>query len=187
MTRILAAMLTILLTGCSALLPSARQTTRSPWKNYETAREAFARIEPGTTSREQLYAMGFNPQTTPNITLMNYLDVTRLFIPNESIALSDLHPDLQTCLHAKNRCHGYAIQTGHVFRERYGNTLLDVFNFHRKTKTTGWQFQGWVILNNGLVVYKLEGGKPNIEELEDKRNPLGPLQDISLPTDLLVK
>jgi len=187
MRRILAALLIAQLAACSALLPTARQTTRSPWKSYEEARQAFAAIEPGQTSREALYTMGFNPQTTPNIALMNYLDVTRLFIPNESIALADLHPDVQTCLQAKNRCHGYAINTGHVFRERYGNTLLDVFNFHRKTKTTGWQFQGWVILNNGLVVYKLEAGKPNIEELEDKRNPLGPLQDISLPTDLLVK
>jgi hypothetical protein len=187
MKRMITVSLLALFTGCSALLPSARQSTRSPWKNYGDAQQAFAQIEPGQTSREQLYAMGFNPQTMPNITLMNYLDVTRLFIPNESIGLGDLHPDLQACLQAKSRCHGYAINTGFVFRERYGNTLLDVFNFHRKTKTTGWQFQGWVILNNGLVVYKLAGGKPNIEEVEDKRNPLGPLQDISLPSDLLMK
>jgi hypothetical protein len=35
-------------------------------------------------------------------------------------------------------------------------------------------------LNGELVVYKLESGEPKILELEDRENPLGPLQDISV-------
>ena len=185
--RMLAVLAALGLAGCSSLLPTAGVTTRSPWHSYEAAREAFNRIEPGQTTREQLHKMGFDPAQTPNITLMNHLDVTKLFVPNESVRMTDLPPDVQSCLQAKNDCHGYAVITGYMFRERYGNAFLDVFNFRRKTTTTGWQFQGWIIMNNGLVVYKLEGGKPNIEEFEDKKNPLGPLQDISLPATILVE
>ena len=68
--------------------------------------------------------------------------------------------------------------------ERYGNVVLDMFNFRRKTRTTGWKFQGLIILNGERVVYKLESGEPKILELEDRENPLGPLQEISVTPNL---
>lgn len=174
----------LLLGGCSSLLPTLEQTTQSSWKGYEAARKAFDNIQPGKTRAEELWAMGFDPFKNPNINLLNYLDVTRLFVPNESIRLADLPPELQLCLQAKTDCVGYGISSGNVFRERYGSAFLDIFNFRRKTRTSGWQFQGTIILNKDLVVYKLESGRPNILEFEDKNNPLGPLQDISVPAQI---
>lgn len=174
----------LLLVGCSHLLPSIDQTTEFTWKNYEDARKAFDNIQPGNTSIEVLWAMGFNPHKHPNIRLLNHLDVMRLFIPNESIQLADLDPAIQTCLQAQTDCHGYMVTSGNTFRERYGNALLDVLNFRRKTRTSGWQFQGLIVLNKDQVAYKLASGQPNILELEDKKNPLGPLQDISVPAQI---
>lgn len=174
----------LLLGGCSSLLPTLEQTTQSSWRDYGSARKAFDNIQPGNTKAEELWAMGFDPFKNPNISLLNYLDVTRLFVPNESIRLTDLPPELQRCLQAKTDCMGYGITSGNVFRERYGNAFLDIFNFRRKTKTSGWQFLGTIILNKDLVVYKLESGRPNILEFEDKNNPLGPLQDITVPAQI---
>jgi hypothetical protein len=47
-----------------------------------------------------------------------------------------------------------------------------------KTKVTGWEFDGFIILKNDLVVYKISGGKPNIDELIDEEKPLGSFQDL---------
>lgn len=174
----------LLLGGCASLLPSIEQTTESPWNNYEAARQAFDQIQPGSTRTEELKTMGFDPFRYPNIKLLNYLEVMRYFLPNESVRLTDLPPDVQDCLQVKTKCHGYEVSSGNVYRERQGNAFLDVFNFRRKTKTSGWQFQGLIILNDGQVAYKLESGRPNIREFEDKKNPLGPIQDITIPSQL---
>ncbi|MBS1155037.1 MAG: hypothetical protein H6R07_961 [Proteobacteria bacterium] len=174
---------TLLLAGCSHLLPTTNQTTQSPWNSYEEARIAFDSIQPGATSIEELWGMGFDPLKRPNIRVLNHLDVMRLFVPNDSIHLADLHPDIQTCLLAKTDCQGYMVTLGNTYRERYGNAMLDVLNFRRKTRTSGWQFQGLIVLKKSQVIYKLVSGQPNILEFEDKKNPLGPLQDISVPTD----
>lgn len=54
--------------------------------------------------------------------------------------------------------------------------VLDVLGFSRETVTTGWKFNGLILLKNGVVIYKLTGGKPSIAEHEESRNPLGPVQ-----------
>jgi len=172
--------------GCSNLLPTVQQTTESRWKSYEDTRQSFNRIVPGKTTSEELKEMGFDPFENPNIKLLNYLDITRIFIPNESIRMADLHPDIRNCLKAKIECQGYEISPKITNSKRYGNVVLDVFNFRRKTRTTDWKFQGLIILNGDLVVYKLESGEPNILELEDRENPLGPLQEVSVNPGLSV-
>lgn len=178
-------LLSLLCTGlvaCVNVLPSTAQSTESSWKSYEEAREAFARIAPGKTSTEELWAMGFNPFKHPNIRLLNYLDLTRIFLPNESIRLADLHPDIQACLKARSDCIGYEVVFGGTHRDRYGNALSDIFNFRRNTRISGWQFRGLIVLQNQTVIYKLDSGQPNTLEYEGKKNPLGPLQDLSLPS-----
>lgn len=176
----------LIMTGCSNLLPTVEQITESQWKSYEDAKQSFDKIMPGKTTFGELKALGFDPFESPNIKLINYLDITRIFIPNESIRLADLHPNIRTCLKAKIACQGYQISPKITYSERYGNVVLDVFNFRRKTKTTGWKFQGLIILNGELVVYKLESGEPKILELDDRENPLGPLQEISVNPGLSV-
>jgi hypothetical protein len=174
----------LVLMGCSNLLPTIEQTTESRWKNYEETKQSFDRIAPGKTTSTELKELGFDPFENPNIKLLNYLDIIRIFIPNESIRMVDLHPNVRNCLKAKTECRGYEISPKITHSERYGNVVLDVFNFRRKTRTTGWKFQGLIILNGEQVVYKLESGQPRILELEDKENPLGPLQDISVNPSL---
>lgn len=175
-----------IMTGCSNLLPTVEQATVSPWNSYAETQQSFDKIILGKTTSEELKGLGFDPFTNPNIKLLNYLEVTRIFIPNESIRLADLHSDIRICLKAKIACQGYEISPKVLNIERYGNVALDVLNFRRKTRTTGWKFQGLIILNKDLVVYKLKGGQPNILELEDNENPLGPLQNIQVTPDLSI-
>ncbi len=172
--------------GCSNLLPTVEQVTVSSWNSYGEVQQSFDKITLGKTTTEELKELGFDPFANPNIKLLNYLELTRIFIPNNSIRLTDLHSDIQTCLKVKTACQGYEVSPKFVNAERYGNAALDVLNFRRKTRTTGWKFQGLIILNENLVVYKLQSGQPNILELEDNKNPLGPLQSITLTPDLSI-
>lgn len=174
----------ILLTGCSSLLPSVRQRSESVWKSYDEAHTAFDRIQPGTTRLETLWELGFDPRKHPNIEVLNYLDIIRHFIPNDSIPMNSVDEEVRSCLQAKTDCHGYLVSAGFTYRKRLGNAFLDVFNFRRQTQTSGWKFQGLIVMNKDLVVYKLASGQPNILDFEDKKNPLGPLQDISVPAQV---
>jgi hypothetical protein len=167
-------------TGCSSnnLLPSVKNTTESPWQNYAEARKAFDRIVPMKSTTEDLKKLGFDPFETPNVTLVTYLEILQKFMPNQSIKLEDLDDGVQNCLKARAQCSGYEVSPNKVNKKRYGSVMLDLLNFRKKTVTTGWHFKALIVLNGDLVVYKLSGGEPNIIEFEDKRNPLGPLQNI---------
>jgi len=164
--------------GCasSTYLPSAKESVQSPWEDFNAVKTTFDRITPHRTTGKELNELGFDPFTTPNIELLNYLDITQRFMPNQSIRKEDLDEGLRTCLDDRHHCHAYEISLSRMDQDRYGNVLLDIFNFRRKTKVTGWQFKAIVILHDDMVTYKLWSGRPKIDENRDHKNPLGPLQ-----------
>jgi hypothetical protein len=167
-----------LLTGCSSLLPRVENTTESPWHSFEDAQEDFEKIIPGQTTISELKELGFDPYISPNVSLINYLDLIQHFIPNSSIEMEDLPPSVQACLYEKEACYGYVIEPSVIHSKRYGNAALDVLNFKKLTQVSGWRFKALLVLKKDLVVYKLAGGEPNVLKFEKKNNPLGPLQDI---------
>jgi len=170
----------VMLNGCTAnsLLPSIQQTSESPWQSFAEAKESYDRIEVEITTREELKNLGYDPFETPNVRLIDYLEVTRRFIPNASITVDSLPIGVQNCLSVKQHCQGYEVTPKYINRERYGNPLSDLLNFRRRTVTSGWTFEALIVLQDELVVYKLWNGEPKVLEFEDKKNPLGPLQDI---------
>lgn len=178
MIRALAILLSLLQAGCSAMLPSIDKITRSPWQSFGEAKKSFDKIIPEKTTTQELKQLGFDPFVTPNVKLITYLEIVQKFVPNESIALEDLPPGVRHCLAAKEDCKGYEVKPQVLFSKRYGNVMLDLLNFRRKTVTTGWKFDALIILEKDLVVYTLWGGEPQVEQFEDKRNPLGPFQEV---------
>ena len=54
---------------------------------------------------------------------------------------------------------------------------LDLLNFRRKTRETGWKFKALFVIVDDVVVDKLWSGDPYIVQERDTRNPLGPFQD----------
>ncbi len=164
--------------GCSGMLPSIKQTTKSPWQSFADAKKSFDKIIPNQTRRKELKKLGFDPFRVPNVKLVTYLDLMKIFLPNQSIIMADLDPGVRSCLEAKDACQGYEVSPEKLDSKRVGSVFLDLFNFRRTTITTGWRFKALIVLKNDLVVHKVWGGEPRIDETEDKRNPLGPLQKI---------
>ena len=164
------------LTGCTALLPRSESGVTSQWSTFDTAKDNFSRVTPYETDKSQLAALGLDPITNPNITILNYSDVIRRFIPSSAVAAENLDRGISECIAAKNNCTAYEIDVKSLKKKRAGNFWLDALNFKRLTETTGWRFTGLIVLKDDLVVYKLWGGQPSIQEAETSRNPLGPFQ-----------
>jgi len=162
--------------GCSSLLPQSEAETIGTWQSFEQVQQTFDQIVPRQTTGEDLKRLGLDPLVNPNITILNYSDVLRRFLPSPTIAVTDLDPGVQECVAAMTSCRGYEVNQRSTKRKRYGNFWADFFNFLRKVEVAGWRFNGVILLKDNTVIYKLTGGEPSIREHEESRNPLGPLQ-----------
>ncbi|MGQ0652255.1 MAG: hypothetical protein ACT4P4_08325, partial [Betaproteobacteria bacterium] len=176
--RLAGLLLVCLLAGCTALLPKSKEITASPWQTYQDAQEAFDKIIPGQTTIAELRQMSLDPGSNPNIAILNYADVMRRFLLNQSFSINDLDQGVRECVMAKIGCRGFEINQSQVQRQRNGNVVLDVLGFYRETHTAGWRFNGLILLKENVVVYKLTGGQPVIQQTEENKNPLGPVQAI---------
>ena len=174
----------LLTSGCGSLLPSVKETTKTYWwGSFDEAKIAFEQIIPYKTTTGELQKFGFDPYQTPNLKILTYLDIIQRFMFNPSIKKEDLDKGIQDCINAKTNCSAYEIQLKNITKKRYGNVLVDLFNFKRITKDSDGQFEALIGIVNNNVVYKLWGGKPIIDESREIKNPLGPLQN---PSDLLI-
>jgi hypothetical protein len=171
------------LSACASwgVLPSTKETTESPFENYRSAEDAFNKVRPYVTTAKELKVRGFDPYTTPNIKVLNYLDLVPRFLPQQSMKSEDLDPAVQACLTARDRCTGWLAEPSTSSKDRTGNVALDVLGFERETTSTGWKASMLLLLQDNVVVYKLWSGTPTILEVKTEKKPLGPLQDLSGP------
>lgn len=176
--KIFLAGILVVVTGCSSLLPDAKQETQTPWHSYAEAQSMFDSITPGKTTLAELNALGIDPAKTPNVALLSHTDLLRRLVPSSSFDIHLLDPGLQECMSAQAGCFAYEIEQLSLRRNRYGNFWLDFLNFRRQVDVSGWQFDAVVVIKKNIVVYKLWSGKPKVHALENERNPLGPLQGL---------
>lgn len=170
--------LAVCMAGCGALLPHADTVTDSPWQNFQEAQKTFDQVIPYQTTTEDLRRLKLDPELNPNITILNYSDVLRRFIPSPSIDYKDLDVGVRECILARTACQGYEIEQKAILRNRFGNFWADFLNFKRKVNVTGWKFNAVLLIKDGKVIFKLTGGQPSIHEIEQSNNPLGPLQSL---------
>jgi hypothetical protein len=168
--------LLVSLAGCAGLLPDTRSEVRSQWSSYAEARATFDKIIPGKTTLDGLRDLGIDPATGSNITVLNQADLLRRFVVVPALDTRMLDEKLRRCLEAREACFAYGIEQTYIDRKRTGNFWLDFLNFNRDTEITGWKFEAFIVINADTVAFKVWGGKPNIQEVENVRNPLGPLQ-----------
>jgi len=166
----------VILNGCSAALPRGESKIVSRWTSFEEAKQAYEQIVSYETRDEDLRALGFSPHNQPNVRILNHADLGERFMrlswgDQESMPLG-----LRDCQRRTSACFGYEVEQRHTYDRRYGSFLADFFNFKRKVETRGWEFRALFVLIDGLVVYKVWGGTPDIREYREKTNPLGPLQ-----------
>jgi hypothetical protein len=176
--RAAAGILAVALSACTGLLPRGSSVTQSPWTSYHEAQAAFERIVPNKTTIQDLKPLRLDPESNPNIVILNYSDVLRRFVPPTHVDAYQLDAGVRDCIAAKTSCRGYEVNQQSLTRQRNGSFWLDFLGFTRTTHVTGWRFNGVLLLKDGVVVYKLTGGQPSILEHEESTNPLGPLQGV---------
>jgi len=150
----------------------------SSFQTYDQARIAVASLVPMKSNVTHLKELGIDPAKLPNTIILTHEEIVRRFVPSGVLKREDLEPGVLTCLQARDACVGWEISAERVVRARTGGFFADFTNFSRRTETTGWRFKALVLLSNNVVVYRAWGGQPNLNELELRTNPLGPLQDI---------
>lgn len=175
-TRIAAVVISVVLGGCSSLLPQSKREVVSDWTSYDDAVASLATIEPYTATRSDVHSSGLDPRANPSITVLHFAEVLQRFPAVAMIEPQDLDRGIRDCLRAGKQCSGYAISVKKVNRNRVGNFWLDSFNFKRETVTSGWGVEALLVFVDDRLVYRLIGGQPTVEEYEVQRNPLGPLQ-----------
>jgi hypothetical protein len=178
---LLAAVLPLSACASWGVLPSTVETTQTPFQTYRSAEDAFNQVKPFVTTARELKVRGFDPYVTPNIKVLNYLDLVPRFLPQQSMKSDDLDPAVQACLSARERCAGWLAEPSISSKDRTGNVALDVLGFERETTSTGWKASMLLLVQDGVVVYKLWSGTPSILEVKTEKKPLGPLQDLSGP------
>jgi len=164
--------------GCSFLLPRTDRIAKSDLISFEQAKTAFDRITPNETHTTELAAIGFDLKTNRNIKLLTYLDIIQRFMPNPSITKDDLDPSVRACIEAREKSQAWEVDIGVLTSKRYGDAFLDVTGFVRKTHDTGWDYKVLLLIRDGVVVYKLSSGEPNIDRYDKRIKPLGPLQEL---------
>lgn len=171
--RLIILAVVMLQVGCTALLPRGKAIAESPWEQYDDAKKAFDSVSVGKTTTEDLKRLGFDVESSPNIKVLNYLDIAGTL---QAIPIEELDPGLRACLRARADCRAYVFEPKRTYSKRIGNFWLDIFNFRRKTHETGWRFRALIVFVNHHVAYKLSSGEPKVDQLQDQVNPLGPLQ-----------
>jgi hypothetical protein len=166
----------LLVGGCSTLLPNSRTGIVSDWRSYDDAVKSLATIAPYTSTRQSVHAQGLDPGRNPAVTILHFADVLQRFAAATLIKPEDVDRGIRDCLQAGKQCSGYAIAVEKLHRQRIGSFWLDVLNFRRETVTTGWRVDVLLVFVDDALVYQLVGGRPTINEVELRRNPLGPLQ-----------
>ena len=87
-----------ILCSCSAMLPSAEMKVMGPWLSYENAEQTFSEIIPQKTTTLDLVKINLDPRKNSNITLLNYSDIIRRFIPPGNIYGFELDSNLVDCI-----------------------------------------------------------------------------------------
>ncbi|NBV23465.1 MAG: hypothetical protein EBS05_16290 [Proteobacteria bacterium] len=162
----------------SSLHTSSQRAAKAVWPDFNGAKVAFDRIVPGQTTIAELRELGFDPYQNANVRVLNYLDIQNRFLPTPSIRMEDLPAPVRQSLDAKEQSLAYELDLTVLNAQRYGNLVLDMLAFNRKTHETGWSFKALILLNHDKVLYKLWSGQPHLDRLEQKKQPLGPFQDL---------
>lgn len=166
----------ILLSGCGSLLRRGDSEQPSGFDTFETAAQAFDKVVAYGTTVEQLKTLGFDLQTSPNVTLISYPQLTGRLAPDRGVPFEAVDPGIRDCIVARLACQVYEFHLGRETSRREGSFMLDFLNFRRETRVTGWRFEGLVAVRDGVVLFRSHGGEPRTDRTDRRVNPLGPLQ-----------
>ena len=139
------------------------------------------KITIGQTKYSDLVAMGLDLEKIPNVKRLTYLDVMSKFkldSPSRFTLFNkiELPAGVLKTLAARENGLAYEINLERLKNKREGSLFLDMLNFRKTIHTTGWKISVLILVVDDTVEYVLYSGEKNIDRLEKKKNPLGPLQ-----------
>ena len=140
-------------------------------------KRSFDQITPFQTSMDQVRALGFDPDKTPNMRMLNQAQVIEAVLPSPLQERSTVPQGVLQCMQAGAACVAYSMEPSRIEQRRVGNFLLDFANFRRHSVTTGWKFSALIVVIDKQVVYTQWSGEPQIHTTIERHNPLGPLQN----------
>jgi hypothetical protein len=158
------------------LLPSTI-TNAAQFASFDEARMTIESLVPYQSDVTTLAPLGIDPLQQPNTLILTHSDIAKRVINGNLQNRDDLDKGIQDCLRAGDACRGWEIKASRIARVRTGSFFMDFVNLKRTTETSGWRFNATILMVNGLVVHRTWGGQPAVQEVEVRRNPLGPLQD----------
>lgn len=165
----------VILNGCAVFLPSSKAVVLVPWDSFQSIQTAYEKVVRNETTVHQLKKVGFDIYSTPNVKILNYIDIAAT---TQNIKYEDLSVGLVRCIKVRESCKGYQIEPNVMINERLGNFWLDVLDFKRKNKGTGWRFKAVFLVIDDVVVDKFWNGDPKIIVDSEVKNPLGPFQEV---------
>ena len=174
-TGLLVAMLAIV--GCAGrgTLPSDEKTT-GRFRSFEEAQDAFLAIEHGRTTADELRALKIDPDAGGGTQVFSYQRARSALFFHRGVTPGLYDPAVDRCLKARQRCQIWRVDQTRTGRLRKGSLLADLLGFRRARDTTRWDFDGAVLVLDGVAVYSIWGGVPVISENVESIRPLSFLQ-----------
>ena len=166
----------LLLCSCANVLPRGDSERPSGFDSFEAAARAFDAVVAYRTTVEQLSELGFDLQSSANVTLIQYPQLTGRLAPDRGVPFEAIDPGIRDCIVARLACQAYEFNFGREASRREGGFLSDFLNFRRTTRVTGWRFEGLLAVRDGVVLFRSHGGEPRTDRTDRQVNPLGPLQ-----------
>jgi len=74
----------------------------------------------------------------------------------------------------QGRCRGFEINQKHGEPAAHRHVIFDILGFHRETQTAGGASTALILLRDDVVVYKLTGGQPAIQQTEENQTRSAP-------------
>ena len=168
----------LVLSGCGGgLLPEQQAQSGNPFQTYDQVVESFDQIVPGMTRAEDLPNLGFDARKG-NVDVLSYLGIQERFLPAAGVRWEHLNPAVRACIRAELYCTAYVFHPSRTMSKRIGNTVADLLGFQRITHSSRWSADVILLVMNGRVIHKVFSGNPRTDNLENRSQPLGPLQDV---------
>jgi hypothetical protein len=165
------------LASACAVLPHSDNVSKSKWATYDEAHRAYEAVVLDKTTRKDLQFLGFTPESSSNVRILNYVDVGNLF--GSAFRHEDIPEGVKECFKAQDGCIGYVVAVRSVKNKRNGNVAADLLGFRKNTLTTGFEFRATFVMVADRVVYKMWNGTPSLESNDKQSTPLGPMQNLS--------
>lgn len=165
------------LVACTSLLPRAGNESFY-FDSFEQAQHAIESLVPMQSTVNDLVARNLDPEHQPNTALLSFADISKKFLSSGVLSKDELGPGISACLSARDACRGLELNISKIEKRRTGAFFPDFINYRRRTETTGWRFNALILVVDDVVVYRSWGGQPEVSEIDNQKNPLGPFQDI---------